>query len=152
MAATAVFHPNRSSRAIMELVHAYFAKTKKPWTLMSQAWMLENLDQWYGIKMARSTLNYNLKILREQGLIVTRTRHHRDRITGEFICEVTLYRITRKLKKFFGRLASYFKRCDWVPNVKSLWAGYQPVVGAADTAQRAFDEYLRQKRDAARGS
>lgn len=152
MSATVVFHPNRTSFAILKLVHGYMSKTRKPWTLMSQQWMLESLEKWYGIKVARSTLNYNLAILRKEGLISTRTRHHRDRATGEFICEVTLYKLTKKLKQFFGRLASYFKRCDWVPNIKSLWAGYKPVVGAADTPQGAFDECLKQRRDAARGS
>jgi hypothetical protein len=130
----------------MELVHGYFCYTGKPWTLMSQAWILEQLETWHGLKIARSTLNYNLRILREEGLISTVTRHKRDRITGEFICQLTLYKPTKALKKFFAGVARYFKKCRWVPDIKSQWAGHQPVVGRADTPDKAYAEYVSQKR------
>jgi hypothetical protein len=141
------FRPNRTSFAIMQLVHGYFCATRKPWTLMSQAWILEQLDKWYELRIARSTLNYNLAILREQGLIDTVTRHKRDPKTGAFLCQVTLYKASSKLKKFFGRLASYFKRCRWVPDIKALAAGHVPAVGIATSKERAFTAYVDQKRE-----
>lgn len=141
-----VFHPNKTSMAIMKLVHGYFAKTRKPWTLMSQAWMLEKLNEWHGLKISRSTLNYNLVILRKQGLIETVTRHKRDKQTGTFVCQVTLYRASKALKKFFSRLASYFKRCGWVPDIKALRAGVVPVVGAATDAKAAHQARLEEER------
>jgi lipopolysaccharide biosynthesis glycosyltransferase len=143
---TAVFEPNKTSFAIMKLVNGYFCKTRKPWTLMSQVWILEKLDAWHGIKIARSTLNYNLKILREQGLIETVTRHKRDQVSGEFVCRVTLYKAAKKLRKFFARLATYFKRCSWIPDIKSLRQGAVPVVGAATTQVEVFDKYVEEVR------
>lgn len=141
-----VFHPNKTSLAIMKLVHGYFTKTRKPWTLMSQAWMLEKLNEWYGLRISRSTLNYNLSILRQRGLIDTVTRHKRDKQTGTFICQVTLYKASKKLKKFFGALAKYFKRCGWVPDIKSLRAGAVPVVGVATDAAAAHRARLEEER------
>ncbi len=143
----AVFRPNKTSMAIMQLVHGYFCKTRKPWTLMSQKWILEHLDKWYGIKIARSTLNYNLRILREQGLIDTVTRHKRDKRSGAFICQVTLYKASKRLKKFFSKLASYFKRCGWAPDIKRLEAGHIPAVGIATHKEAAFKEWVQQKRE-----
>lgn len=142
----ATWQPNSTSLEIMKLVHGYFSKTRKPWTLMSQEWMLEHLRLWYGLKISRSTLNYNLAILREQGLIETVTRHKRDKQTGTFICRVTLYKACRKLSKFFSKLAGYFKRCGWVPNIKALAAGYVPVVGAATTKADVCKAYVEEKR------
>jgi len=145
-----VFHPNKTSMAIMKLVHGYFSKTRKPWTLMSQAWMLEKLAEWHDLRISRSTLNYNLKILREQGLIETVTRHKRDKQTGTFICQVTLYRASKSLKKFFSRLARYFQRCGWVPDIKAMRAGAVPVVGVATDGEALrkarLDEERRRKR------
>jgi hypothetical protein len=140
------FHPNRTSLQIMKLVHAYFTKTRKPWTLMSQKWLLEHLEKWYGVKIARSTLNYNLRILRKEGLLDTVTRHRRDPATGEFVPRVTLYKASRKLKKWFSKLASYFKRCGWVPDVKTLGKGHVPAVGYATTKEQAFLAYVEGKR------
>jgi repressor of nif and glnA expression len=128
------------------LIHGYFRKTGKHWTLMSQAWILEKLEEWYGYKIARSTLNYNLRILEDQGLIDRRPRHIRCKQTGKFEPRVTLYKATAALKKFFARLAGYFKRCGWVPDAKALRAGYIPVVGKATTKKEVFEEYVRQKR------
>jgi hypothetical protein len=147
----APFRPNKTSFAIMQLVHGYFCSTRKPWTLMSQKWILEQLEAWYGLRIARSTLNYNLRLLREEGIIETVTRHKRDPISGEFVCQVTLYKATKALKKYFGGLARYFKRCKWVPDVKALWAGHQPVVGRCDTPDKAYAEAVSQKRARAQG-
>lgn len=141
-----VYHPNKTSMAIMKLVHGYFTRTRKPWTLMSQNWMLGKLNEWYGLKISRSTLNYNLAILRQQGLVDTITRHKRDPRTGHFICQVTLYKATKTLKKFFSALARYFQRCGWVPDIKSLAKGCQPVVGAATTPDKVHAAYLEEKR------
>jgi repressor of nif and glnA expression len=113
---------------------------------MSQAWMLEKLEEWYGYTIHRSTLNYNLRILEEQGLIIRQARHIRCRKTGEFVPQVTLYKISAALKKHFAKLASYFKRCGWVPDIKALRAGYLPVVGKVTTRKDVFEEYVRQKR------
>ncbi|MHC1696872.1 MAG: winged-helix domain-containing protein [Geobacteraceae bacterium] len=140
------FRPNRTSEQILMLVHAYFRKTGKHWSLMSQTWILEKLEEWYGYKIARSTLNYNLRILEEQGLIDRRQRHIRCTKTGKFSPRVTLYKATSALKKFFSRLAGYFKRCGWVPDIKALRNGYRPAVGAATTSLEIHEEYVRQKR------
>lgn len=138
--------------AIMMLVHGYFTKTRKAHTLMSQAWMLEHLQRWHGLKISRSTLNYNLAILRRQGMIDTVTRHKRER-NGEFVCQVTLYKMTKGLRRFFGSLALYFRRCDWVPPLKALAAGIVPAVGAVQSRVDAAAQYwrgLREERDRGR--
>lgn len=143
MSETAVFRPNKTSLAIMQLVNGYFSKTRKGHTLMDQKWILKHLAAWHGVEIARSTLCYNLKILREEGLIETVKRHGRDLKTGEFVCRVTLYKSTAKMKRFFSRLASYFKRCAWVPSFRALKAGYVPVVGKTTSKEEVFREYKR---------
>lgn len=151
--AEAMYLPNKTSLKIMELVNGYFVKTGKPWTLMSQQWILKSLDQFYGVRIARSTLNYNLRILRKAGLIETVTRHIRDKESGTFIPRVTLYKATSKLKKFFGKVANYFKRCGWLPDIKAVRAGQVPVVGLATTKNDCITEHLkRTKRKKRRGS
>lgn len=140
------FDPNKTSFAIMKLVHGYFTSQRKYWTLMDQQWILARLEEWYGVKIARSTLNYNLRILRQQGIIETVTRHKRCKETGELMFRVTLYKATKKLKKFFSKLAGYFKRCKWVPDIKALEKGHVPVVGVATTREAAFNETLEEKR------
>ena len=141
------FRPNKTSFAIMQLIHGYFSATGKPWSLIDQQWILEHLEKWHGVRIARSTLNYNLKILREQGVIETITRHKRDKHTGHFVCQVTLYKATRALKRFFGKLASYFKRCRWVPDIKTMEKGHVPAVGRATSKEAAFDAVLDLKRE-----
>ncbi|HBA72233.1 MAG TPA: hypothetical protein DCZ63_08615 [Geobacter sp.] len=148
--ATVYFEPNRTSLAIMKLVHGYFSRTRKGWTLMDQRWMLEKLREWYGVKIPRSTLCYNLKILREQGIVSTVTRHCRDPKTGEFIPKITLYKMTKKLKRYFSKQATYFKRCGWVPSMQQLKAGVLPVVGTVTSREEALREYQRLKKEQAR--
>lgn len=132
----------------MELVSGYFTRTRKGHTLMSQAWILEQLaGPWHKLKIARSTLNYNLKILRREGLIETVTRHKRDPKTGHFTCQVTLYKMTKKLRKFLYKTAGWFKRIGWVPDLKALKNGYQPVVGAATTAEDVVKSIRQQRRE-----
>lgn len=132
----------------MELVSGYFTRTRKGHTLMSQAWILEQLSgPWHKLKIARSTLNYNLKILRQQGLIETVTRHKRDPKTGHFLCQVTLYKMTPKLRKFLYKMAGWFKRIGWVPDWKALKNGYVPVVGAATSPEEAIRSIRQQRRE-----
>jgi len=141
----APFQPNKTSMQIMKLVNGYFVKTRKSWTLMSQKWMMERLREFYGVKVPRSTLNYNLRILRKQGLIDTVTRHHRDKATNKFVPSVTLYKATSKLKKFFSSVATYFKRCGWLPDIKTVQAGVVPVVGVATTKAGCIEEHLKRR-------
>jgi hypothetical protein len=142
---TEAFVPNRTSFAIMKLVHGYFHKTGKSWTLMDQKWMVGKLKEWYGVNICRSTLNYNLAILRSVGIIETVTRHKRDK-SGEFVPQKTLYKMTKQLKRFFAGLANYFKRCNWLPSFKHLKMGFVPTVGAATTREQVFVEYQRMRR------
>lgn len=139
--ATLVYKPNATSMAIMQLVHGYFSKTKKSWTLMDQKWILDKLYKWHKVKIARSTLCYNLRILRRQGMLDTVSRHRRDPKTGEFVCRITLYKMTGKLKRFFSQLASYYSRCGWIPSVRQLKAGVLPVIGTAISKEAALREY-----------
>lgn len=144
--AEAGFLPNSTSIAIMKLVHGYFRRTGKPWAYIDQRWLLDKLEAWYGVKIARSTLNYNLRILRKAGIFETMTRHHRDPHTGEFIPRVTMYKPTPALRRWFAKLANYFKRCGWTPSVPALAAGHMAVVGAATTRHDAWLELNRQKK------
>lgn len=145
-AAATTFVPNSTSLAIMKLIHGYLTKTHKPWNLIDQKWMLTHLAKWYGVEISRSALIYNLAILRKQGIIESICRHRRDPQTGEFICEKTLYKMTRKLKSFFNKLAAYFQRCDWVPSFAQLQAGMVPVVGAATTPEEVHKACLEERR------
>src|SRR6266702_6542802 len=145
--ADAAFVPNKTSLAIMQLVHGYLTKTGKGWTLMDQKWMLEKLAEWYDVRITRRALGYNLAILRKEGIIETEKRHKRDPKTGDFIPRVTLYKMTKKLKKVFARLAGYFKRCGWVPTIRQLAMGFVPVVGSATSREEVFRAYQRKKKE-----
>jgi len=103
---------NPTAQAILYLVHGYLTKKHKGWSLISQAWILETLDSWYKIKISRSTLNYNLAILRAEGLIETLKRHKRGD-NGELICRVTLYKVTKQMRSFFFKVSRYFKNIGW---------------------------------------
>ncbi len=142
-----IFQPNSTQISIMKLVHGYMKKYKKQWNIMDQKWILKSLKDFYGLTLSRSALNYNLAILRAEGIIETVKRHKRDEVTGAFVCRPTLYRMTTKLKKFFNDLAVYFKRCGWTPSQKQMAMGIVGTVGAVtsrDAAQRAvLDERKR---------
>ena len=145
--ATLEFKPNSTSLEIMKLVHGYFSKTKKSWTLMDQKWILDKLYKWHKIKISRSTLCYNLRILRRHGILDTVTRHQRDPKTGDFVCRITLYKMTGKLKRFFSKLASYYARCGWIPSARQLKAGVLPVLGVATSREAALREYQQLVKD-----
>lgn len=143
---TADYQPSKSGRLILLLIHGYFKKTGKPWAYLDQAWMLEKLEAWHGVIMARSTLNYNLGKLREHGFLETVKRHYRDKQTGHLIFRPTMYKPTKKLRSYFFKLAQYFKRCGWTPSLEALKAGYRAVVGAATTPEESWREYNRMRR------
>ena len=103
---------NPTAQAILYLVHGYLTKKHKGWSLISQAWILETLDAWYKIKISRSTLNYNLALLRTAGLIETQKRHKRGD-NGELVCRVTLYKLTKKMRSFFYKVSRYFHNIGW---------------------------------------
>jgi len=103
---------NPTAQAILYLVHGYLTKKHKGWSLISQAWMLDTLADWYKIKISRSTLNYNLALLRTAGLIETQKRHKRGD-NGELICRVTLYKLTKKMRSFFYKVSRYFHNIGW---------------------------------------
>ena len=138
---TKTFVPNATSLALMKLIHGYFSFTKKSHNLVSQAWLLEKLKEWHHVDISRSTLNYNLAILRKEGLIETVSRHKQDAQSGEYKMQVTLYIMTPKLKSYFSQLAAYFRRCKWVPSVRELRNRRVQPVGAATTQETADREY-----------
>lgn len=148
------FVPNSTGLAIMKLINGYFCRTKKSHNLISQNWLLEKLAAWHDTDISRSALNYNLAILRKEGLIETVTRHKRNPQDGSFIMQVTLYLVTAKLKKFFSKLAAWFRRCGWVPSLRELRHRSVQAVGAATTAEAARQEYqaelTRRKQQSAR--
>lgn len=139
--------PTKSGRMIMELIHGYFKRTRKPWAYIDQAWIIEKLAEWRGVRMSRSTLNYNLRRLEDEGFLIRTSRHFTDPRTGRFTPRVTMYKITKKLKSFFFQAAEYFKRCGWVPSLKALQAGYLAVVGAATTPAEAVAVAARLRRE-----
>lgn len=140
------FYPNPTSLRIMKLLHGYFARTGKSYTLMSQKWMMERLAEFYGKRIPRSTLNYNLALLRSRGLVDSVKRHKKDPKTGQFVPQVTLYRVSSELRRWFSGLAGYFKRCGWKPTHKALAAGHVPVVGAIVTREEALAEVNRHRK------
>jgi hypothetical protein len=146
VAANVTFTPNSTQFSIMKLVHGYLKKYKKAWNLMSQEWILARLKQFYGVVISRSALNYNLAILREQKIIETVKRHKRDEVTGAFICQVTLYKMTSGLRRFFSDIAVYFKRCEWTPSKKQMAMGIHGVVGAVTSREDAHRETLADRR------
>jgi len=104
---------NGTAAQICQLIGGYFIKTKKEWHLIDQRWMLARLAEWYGHKMQRSVLCYNLKQLEAAGYINRVTRHRRNPETGAFEPRVTLYKMTFKLRAFILRIASYMRGIGW---------------------------------------
>ena len=138
---TSVFVPNSTGLGIMKLVHGYFSFTKKTHNLISQDWLLEKLKEWHSIDISRSALNYNLAILRKEGMIETVCRHKRNPQDGSFVMQVTLYKMTAALKKFFSRLAAYFRRCKWVPSLRELKTRVGQAVGSVTNPEECDREY-----------
>lgn len=125
------FVPNRTQLAVMQLHHGYFCRTNKKWAIIDQTWMLCKLRDWYGIQIKRRCLAKNLAILREEGMIDSKQRHWNRPASapgdgsplpgnGHFEPRPSMYRITKKLKQFFHKLANYFKRCNWNPEIPGL--------------------------------
>ena len=147
---TTEFAPNKTCLRIMKQLHGYFSATKKGWAHISQAWLMEQLEKYEKQTVPSSTLNYNLRILEDHGFIQRQKRHIRDNATGQIIFRPSMYKITSKLRKFFSKLAGYFKRCGWTPTLRQLGNGFTAAVGLVTNRKEAFDEYRRQTR--ARGS
>lgn len=147
---TTEFAPNRTCLRIMKQIHGYFCKTKKSWAHISQAWLMEQLEKFEHQTVPSSTLNYNLRILEDEGFIQRQKRHIRDNTTGQIVFRPSMYKITKKLRQFFSKLANHFKRCGWTPTLKQMEHGHVPVVGEFTTRETIFHEYRRQR--LARGS
>ena len=143
---TTEFAPNKTTLRIMKQLHGYFSATKKGWAHISQAWLMEMLEKYENQKVPSSTLNYNLRILEDQGFIQRQKRHKRDNVTGQIIFRPSMYKITSKLRKFFSKLATYFKRAKWTPTMKQMEYGHVPVVGVATSREEILHEYRRQAR------
>ena len=103
---------NPTAHAILSLIHGYLTKKKRTWSLISQSWMLEKLEEWYGIRISRACLSYNLALLRQYGLLESIKRHQRGP-TGALECRVTLYKLTKAMRKYFYKAASYFYNIGW---------------------------------------
>lgn len=143
---SAEYVPSKTGWRLLMLIHGYFKRTGKPWAYLDQAWMIEKLKDWHGIECARSTLNYNLRRLEDAGYLERTQRHCTDPRTGVFVPRVTMFKITKKLRSLFYKVAQYFKRIRWTPTVAALKAGYLAVVGAATNREDAHREYIRLRR------
>lgn len=143
---TTEFAPNKSCFRIMKQLHGYFRATGKAWAHISQAWLMQSVDKYEHQPIPRSTLNYNLRILEAEGFIVRQKRHMRDKKSGQLIFRVSMYKITKRLRQFFAKLAKYYKNCGWTPTVKQMEHGHVAAVGTATTREAAFMAFLSQRR------
>lgn len=141
---TTEFAPNKTCLRIMKQLHGYFSATKKSWAHISQAWLREQLERFEKQTVPSSTLNYNLRILEEHGFIVRQKRHIRDNVTGQIVFRPSMYKITSKLRRFFSRMAMWFKRAKWTPSLPAMGHGHVPVVGACTTREEVVHEYREQ--------
>lgn len=116
------FSLNPTAQAILMLIHGCMTRKGKQWNLISQSWMLQQLQTIYGISISRSCLNYNLSALRSSGYLSSVKRHKRGD-HGELVCQVTLYKMTHKLRQFFIRLNNYFRQIRWV--VPHKWLSHR---------------------------
>ncbi|KAB0665633.1 hypothetical protein F6V25_07885 [Oryzomonas japonica] len=148
---TTEFAPNKTSYRLMKLFHGYFRKTGKGWAHISQGWIIGQMEAFEKQKLPASTLNYNLAILEREGFIIRQKRHIRDKSTGHLTFRPSMYKITKKLRTFFAKLATYFKRCGWTPTLPQLGRGITAVVGTVTTREEAFYEYRSQQRARASG-
>lgn len=89
---TVEFVPNQIQLALMRLLHGYFSRIGKQWTIIDQAWMLEKMKMWHGVEIDRSTLARNLAGLRAAGMIETKRQR---------VARPSLYLHTKGLKRYF---------------------------------------------------
>lgn len=130
----------------MKQLHGYFRATGKAWAHISQQWLMQSMDKYEYQPIPRSTLNYNLAILERHGFIERQKRHIRDKQSGQLVFRPSLYKITKKLRQFFAKLAKYYQKCGWTPTVKQMEHGHVAVVGTATTREATFMAYLSQRR------
>jgi hypothetical protein len=104
-----VFIPSPKDDAIMKTLFYVMEKGKKRWTIMSQHIMLTRIREIYNITMSRSCLCRRLAKLRDFGYIESETRHRREKGTGLFIPDKTIFFITEKLKKYISKIFNFFK-------------------------------------------
>jgi DNA-binding PadR family transcriptional regulator len=148
---TTEFAPNKTALRIMKQLHGYFSATKKSWAHISQAWLMEQIEKYEKQPIGSSTLNYNLRILEDEGFIVRQKRHIRDNVTGQIVFRPSMYRITKKMRQFFSKIATYFKRAKWTPTIKQMEHGHVPVVGECTTREAVFKEFRQQVIQRTRG-
>lgn len=108
---------------------------------------MEQLEKYEHISIPSSTLNYNLRILEDNGFIERTKRHIRDKTSGQIVFRPSMYRITSKLRKYFSNIAAKFKRMKWTPTFKQLANGFTAVLGDCITREATFHEYRQQKFD-----
>lgn len=133
---------NGTALEICKIIHGYLTKTGKQWALIDQQWMLRCLDDWYGHKIERSVLCYNLKHLVAAGYLNRVTRHRRNPETGKFEPRVTLYKMTMKLRAVFLRFATYFRGIGWRNHITA------PVKRRIEDARRAKEAAANAAADA----
>jgi DNA-binding MarR family transcriptional regulator len=104
---------------------------------------MEQMDKHEAQTIGSSTLNYNLRILEENGFIERQKRHLRDRATGQIIFRPSMYKITSKLRRFFNKLADKFQRCGWTPMFRRLKNHFNPPVVGKCTSQEEVLQELR---------
>lgn len=95
---------NGTAYSIARLMHGYFSRKKMHYAIIDQAWMMNSLKEWYGVKISRSVLSYNLKLLRKKGLIRSVKRHKRG-VNGSFVPRPSLYFLCDPLVRFFEGVA-----------------------------------------------
>lgn len=124
---------NGTANLICTLIGGYFIKTGKSYNLIDQEWMLGRLAEWYGHKIARSTLCYNLRALVADGYLKRVTRHRRNPKTGQFEPRVTLYVMTLQLRAFFLRIAARMRSIGWLNHITA------PKKRQRDESRRAIE-------------
>ena len=147
--AQAITSPRGTSLEIAKLLHGYFTKTNKGWALISQAWMLDKLSEWYGHTIARSRLCYHLRLLVDDGFLKRTTRHRTNPETGQFEPRVTLYEPTMQLRALFNRLAAYFRGIGWrelISKTKEARAAQRRHAEASRQGERMSYEEFRKWR------
>jgi len=104
---------NDTQQHILMIVHGYLTHWNITHSLISQAWIIGRLAEWYDVKISRSTLSYNLRWLKANGYLDIKTRHCKNKVTGEMEFHVSLYKMTLRLKTHFLGWATYFRNIGW---------------------------------------